>query len=91
MRNFNAEESFQVLETELQVTKSSLNHQKNICETYLVEWKTKQEYLERENAERRQEIEQLHLQIRSQDSEVIELRDLKNQLEEMTRRNAESQ
>lgn len=71
MRNRN------VLETELQVTKTSLNYMENICETFLGQWKTKLEHLERENAERRQEIEHLQLQIRSQNSDVIELRDFK--------------
>jgi chromosome segregation ATPase len=106
LKNRNAEERFQALETELQVTKTSLNEITNVGETELGEWKNKLEILERQNAESRQQLEKLNeektrfetqfneaqaLLNRSQDAEVTESRDLKAKLEEMTRRHAESQ
>jgi hypothetical protein len=51
LKNRNAEERFQALETELQVTKTSLNEITNVGETELGEWKNKLEILELQNAE----------------------------------------
>jgi hypothetical protein len=51
LKNRNAQERFQALETELLVTKTSLNEIKNVGKTELGEWKNKLEILELQNAE----------------------------------------